>query len=303
MSDTGARRVMWARFWTALWFFIVLLPVGGGHVAAQTYKSEVTKTTATSRCIGQSRTPVCALETYLACFVRGFTEACKRVGLDGIRDGAEDVTSIQYTVLSQKKWKDVPEHPQFNDPRTYHGIQLDLNWRWCYAPPKQRCEREEDIKYWLFRGDHGWEVMFMLEPELATDDPSKPAPPFKHEMSAARTTSRCIGNIRDPICALDTFFACKIRDLGEICSKVAGKGKQDAERPTFIRYTVARWENGLDTTDRPGYNLPPATRAIRLSVRHVECFGPPHRWCMPPLTYAFYVTPVKGGWYVVTGHD
>ena len=42
----------------------------------------ITPTEATSKCIGDPRTPACALDTMFACVVRRDAELCRRVGID-----------------------------------------------------------------------------------------------------------------------------------------------------------------------------------------------------------------------------
>jgi hypothetical protein len=126
---------------------------------------------------------------------------------------------------------------------------------------------------------------------------------FKHEITATRATSRCIGNIKEPLCALDTHLACTVKDLGDICPKVGVRRKWDSERPTFIRYSVVRQGKWAEPPAVPGFNDPSTYQGIELDVRKVTCFGPPKRRCFDPWIYTYRLTWDDGGWNVEIPHD
>jgi hypothetical protein len=61
----------------------------------------ITPTSATSKCIGDPKTPICAVETFLACFARQKAELCKRVEAPET-DLGESTQEITYRVLFSK---------------------------------------------------------------------------------------------------------------------------------------------------------------------------------------------------------
>lgn len=54
---------------------------------------------ATSKCIGNPNTPLCAVETILACFARADLHLCKRMGITDVHLEPQDQTS-KYTVIA-----------------------------------------------------------------------------------------------------------------------------------------------------------------------------------------------------------
>jgi len=72
------------RIWGAVATVLVTL-CGSVAQAGETFPSEVrtiAATTATSPCIGDPKTPVCAAETFLACDSRQDKSLCRRVGVE-----------------------------------------------------------------------------------------------------------------------------------------------------------------------------------------------------------------------------
>ena len=79
------------------------------HASAQEIRS-ITRTEATSQCIGDPRTPLCAVETLLACFTRHDMSLCRRVGVDGVSFD-DRLIGRDYFVISMKLLRggEIPE--------------------------------------------------------------------------------------------------------------------------------------------------------------------------------------------------
>lgn len=61
----------------------------------------ITSESATSRCIGNPRNPLCAVETYLACVIRRDHHLCDKIGYHGVYLGSAAGT-MQYRILSYR---------------------------------------------------------------------------------------------------------------------------------------------------------------------------------------------------------
>ncbi len=60
---------------------------------------------ATSDCIGEPKTPVCAVETFIACWARHQMPLCRRVGVHRF-SFTGTVTAVEYTIVSQKRLRE-----------------------------------------------------------------------------------------------------------------------------------------------------------------------------------------------------
>src|ERR1044072_7980394 len=56
-------------------------------------------------------------------------------------------------------------------------------------------------------------------------------------ISSARTDSTCIGNPSDPVCALETLFACKVLGRPDLCAEVGLRGLKP-----FRGYGIAEYK-------------------------------------------------------------
>ncbi|MBF0167290.1 MAG: hypothetical protein HQL45_06625 [Alphaproteobacteria bacterium] len=70
----------------------------------------ITPTTATSKCIGDPKTPICAVETFLACIERRDLQLCNIVGVNDIHL-PDQPGSVRYRILKSRILadKDIPK--------------------------------------------------------------------------------------------------------------------------------------------------------------------------------------------------
>ncbi len=88
----------------------VVLPAITPASAQLTEVRTITQTDATSDCISNPKTPLCAVETFLACGVRQDMSLCRKVGVDDF--GFDDsIGAIEYVVTSQHtiREEDIPD--------------------------------------------------------------------------------------------------------------------------------------------------------------------------------------------------
>lgn len=117
----------------------------------------ITPTEATSNCIGDPKTPICAVETFMACSARLDRSLCERVGIHEFHfpDKAE---AVRYRILKVRilKDKDIPKRLRGVDwmKTGYADITLvlpDIIYSWC---PKG-CQKDFSVKPTA----KGWEIV------------------------------------------------------------------------------------------------------------------------------------------------
>lgn len=94
----------------------------------------ISQTEASSDCIGDPRTPLCALETFLACGTRGDLALCRMVGVENFSP-IKMIVASEYVVLTKMiiRQQDIPEH--LKDSYWYRPgySEIVLNRRFRYS--------------------------------------------------------------------------------------------------------------------------------------------------------------------------
>jgi len=88
--------------------------------------------TSTSKCVGAPKTPLCAVETFLACHLRRQIDLCLKVGRTELNENEPSHTSHQeYYLISKKiiRKQDIPENLVDADWFKPGYVELDLNIR------------------------------------------------------------------------------------------------------------------------------------------------------------------------------
>ncbi len=94
----------------------------------------ITLKSATSDCIGDPKTPLCAVETFLACSVRQDMSLCRKVGVDDF--GFDDsIGAIEYVVSSHHTIRegDIPEELRSADWFRPGYEEIHILERFCLA--------------------------------------------------------------------------------------------------------------------------------------------------------------------------
>ena len=149
-----------SRIHSCLSIFIGILSAGAITAFADEYPSEIrviTPATATSDCIGDLKTPVCAVETFMACTSRREMSLCHRVGVTDISLPKES-ESTRYRILSVKilEEKDIP--PDLRDSYWYRPSYADITVL-EYIASRPRCQDECTYSYSAKPTSDGWKIV------------------------------------------------------------------------------------------------------------------------------------------------
>jgi len=189
--------------------------------------------TTTSDCIGRPVTPLCAVETFIACRTREDFELC----LASVHDEEwrkEEYSRGRYNywahfeiggtrdeyAIRSVRWDGSATTPEETSAKGLPGYaKIELLRRAC-LDIEARCRNQwTSTAEYLVRGEGGtWRVMHWefakAWPELR-DDTTQPWNAIVPDKAA--TTSRCIGNPVTPLCAIETFLACQARVQNRLC--------------------------------------------------------------------------------------
>lgn len=212
-----------------------LLLTAGIAVAAEPPRTGwIDGESASSGCIGDASSPVCTVETALACRLRKDPALCRAAGLNPDEVRAEppatrpprpsrhpaeviETTAVEYRI------DDVDERE--NAARVaigarYHGEDgltwPDRGWRL--------------LTYSLIRADGtAWRIEKIRWA------------PLVRWLGPVDAASRCLGDAKTPLCAVETHIACRVRSDEEICA-AAGRVEAKVFRPhrATVLYFVNR---------------------------------------------------------------
>lgn len=101
-----------------------------GVVLAETREvRRITQTEATSDCIGEPKTPLCAAETFLACTTRRKLELCHAVGVSllSFDEDTDGIEYAEYVVLSQKVLRPENIAEDLKDSDWYRPGHVDID--------------------------------------------------------------------------------------------------------------------------------------------------------------------------------
>jgi len=193
----------------------------------------VDRTGASSDCIGSPVSATCAVETALACRVRGDAELCEAVGLALPPDRelpfslaspdpfvVVEVAGIKYLIHDEEEG----DSRRVGVPIRVYG-KYGLNW------PEEGWRR---LIYTVRRAAGGWRV----------DDISWQ--PWIRMIDPRGASSGCIGAHDTPVCAMETHIACRVRGDEALCADMEGlEPKHFRPKGATVLYYVDRirkWE-------------------------------------------------------------
>lgn len=105
----------------------------------------------TSRCIGDPRTPLCAVETHAACIYRGDSSLCDKVGYDykavfgDLRPGGYGLLYYyRFREIERKALRaaDIPPRYGGDGPKKWRPGDVAIHTYWEGCPPNDRCVME-----------------------------------------------------------------------------------------------------------------------------------------------------------------
>lgn len=90
----------------------------------------IIQTQATSECIGDPKTPLCAVDTFIACLTRRQLELCRVVGIERM-SFRNDVMVSEYVILSKTVLDDsnIPDNLKNTDWYQLGFVDFDFDWR------------------------------------------------------------------------------------------------------------------------------------------------------------------------------
>ncbi len=109
--------------------------VGAGSVMDDFDPNQVriiTPTEATSTCIGDPRTPICAIETLLACVARRNVDLCRRVGVSTPCFDSK-IVGVRYRIgkVGILNKTDIPRYAQEMKRSDDPVVEVLYDYRWC----------------------------------------------------------------------------------------------------------------------------------------------------------------------------
>lgn len=247
--------------------------------------SFVDRADASSRCIGDPATPVCAVETLLACRVRGEARLCATVGLDlalleaaaeGLRDGGAGPDPMTVMAARAVEYHFEPAL-EVGPGRARISVAVRFHGEDGLAWPEGGLRR---LRYTLHREAGGWWVdNVSWQPRVRFIDPEQ-------------AVSRCIGETDKPVCTVETHIACRVRNDDALC-EAAGQVEGRHFRPkgatvTYMVRRIHRWE--------PPELAPPGNIFVIVETRESTQWQPGSRpgeqgGAKSPESGAFFVRP------------
>ena len=120
------------------------------------------------------------------------------------------------------------------------------------------------------------------------------------------STSKCIGDPKTPICAVETFLACRVRNKQELCDLVNIHNESLDGEPTSISYRILK-SHILTKRDIPKDMADFPTWKIGYSDVAIKDYSLKQDWCPKGCTIGFSLRPSASGWkileYVMEGVD
>lgn len=122
----------------------IVMAASAAHLgAASELRDIATDDTASSECIGEPRTPQCALDTWIACFMWAEPSLCEKVGLRGTEfntnTGEWPTTAVSYQVyealdIEARHLTHLP-----SDQTSFRPGYIDLRYSYCDYEDRDRC--------------------------------------------------------------------------------------------------------------------------------------------------------------------
>lgn len=259
---------------------------------------------ASSDCIGDVSTPLCAVETFLACKVRGDAQIClTALELQARRSEARQVIRIVPQIDREITQADEYDSRKRDDSSSAGKLEesaptipaMDRS----IVPDPSRVIDATAVEYRLVMQDHlinsdvridivarfhgrdglkwpfeGWqEIGYLLR--LEKNHPQILRIERKGEpgwISEAGSSTDCIGYPIDPVCAVETTLACLVRASGRTCDKTGVPAPRRPALPgRLVRYDI-RFLGWQETEPIP----PDQRRLLTVETAEIwERLGPP----------------------------
>ena len=282
-------------------------------------QKQITPTAADSACIGDPVTPVCAVETMIACLARRDAALCHKIGIEVLSfwfwDDPGPMT-VAYMILesSEIRPEDVAGAPEKLKAAHWFqpGFYKTRTVEW-FCQPGQAAQPScawSELSYYMKPADGEWRLASWSLDRFSPLEPLSPPVPDsrKRRITPTEADSTCIGDPVTPVCAVETMLACSARLDMSLCHKV---GIEDFSFGTYpalktVEYVILeaseiRPEDIASAPEevRDAYWFKPGfyqvhTRQWVCEADRVTCPSWPWR------ETSYSVKPLDGEWHVVT---
>ncbi len=173
--------------------------------AASPYPAQtISPTSATSSCIGDLSTPECAVDTWMSCLVQDQDPAlCERAGWGNQEYTYTGFVEVHYEDpeydwhIGDLAWERSYQVQSVSDIPDSGGIKEVAVWD---------SEYQYTFPFRMRRVGNNWQVGYVFWP--AKPIPGSDYPSAVRFISDAETTSDCLGNMKDLVCAMEALVSC-----------------------------------------------------------------------------------------------
>lgn len=142
--------------------------------------------TSDSKCVGQFDTPLCAVETVIACFTRQIDDLCTRASLDrpafeffaGRMPRPDSFDRYRVSRVERLTERTIQEIPRYTEGVRAGDIRIDLHIRYCPTDGKTNLcrppNRFRTVIYTTRRTDSGWRIVDRGGPDIRWSPPKQP---------------------------------------------------------------------------------------------------------------------------------
>jgi hypothetical protein len=163
-----------------------------------------------STCIGAPLTPLCAVETFYACFVQFNGLPCAEIGGNTRHALARDAHRVDYVVVSQRTLRERDIPASANKVFAQGMVELRTDERSCSL--ESLCGEWLPFTYYLQPARGEWRLFYWTIEQTAFVYPVG-------RIGLSKATSECIGASITPVCAVETYLACTVRQDIPLCSR------------------------------------------------------------------------------------
>lgn len=267
----------------------------GTAMAEEPSVRRFTWTAATSECLGDAKSPLCALETFLGC---SFGWGCPGLspGIPNLGIG-RTTEAMEYRVISETPFG--PEQFSAGPPESYWfrpgQVEIALQLRACPDPRATCPEVPWSTQFFVLKPlPGGWKVASETAASVVGRQPKA------GRITRTDSTSPCIGDPKTPLCAVETFIACFVRRQIQLCGRVGASISPSGDRYGATEYRILSIDlrKSLDYSELDGTLVPDrATERVELLLEERACLGQ-QTVCpeSPEDLFLYYVLPSPLGW-------
>lgn len=253
-----------------------------------------------SYCIDDPGTTICAVETFIACWVNTPSHVCGNRPVTVIRDTVAWETlghanSIEYSIISVHEFSTGDLERKRPRAHRFPAESVEVVLKQRLTPGRQGPPKWRTGYYILVPYKDEWQILSYF----STPWPD-PGITERRWMSQGESSSNCIGDTSDPVCSVETLIACWLRRDGALCRKVIDceEGKTAA---ALCRLPSDRMPRTGSTLPWPRYSLEYFVTVSRESTQ--PGLAPPGAPLMEVWVEQFYLGPEGDQYRLVPEYD